>query len=159
MYPFNGWKKIFQNIYKIYYEDYVIKQKIEKTKHVLGYGADKFVLEVDLIGKILFKVDGYNCIRFFEEILETDLLKHITIPEENRERFFQLYPIRELPEIDPFFAYRKFNNNESTIMDFFSILIKKYKRYIDKYNNENLEYPYPLIFILEDSQNIDEVNS
>jgi hypothetical protein len=61
-------------------------------------------------------------------------------------------------EIDPFFTPRKFNNNESTIQEFFAILIKKYKKFIDGQMNENLENLYPLIFVLEDCQYIDEVS-
>ena len=75
MYPFNGWKTIFKTIYGIYHKEYIIKHKLPKENYQLGIGENKITIEVDLIGKILFKVDGYNCIRFIEEILEVNLLK------------------------------------------------------------------------------------
>lgn len=59
--------------------------------------------------------------------------------------------------IDPFFAFRKFDHKEYNIQDFFAKLIKKYKTFIDSFHNKNLENPYPLIIVLEDSQHIDEV--
>jgi hypothetical protein len=42
-------------------------------RHEVGYGPDKMAIEVDIIGKMLFKVDGFNCIRYIEEILEVDI--------------------------------------------------------------------------------------
>ena len=89
--------------------------------------------------------------------MHLDVFKHIFIPEDIKEKFFKCNPIDKLEEIDPFFFFRKFNLNEFKIQDFFAKLIKKYKIFIDTFHRENLENPYPLIFVLEDSQHIDEV--
>ena len=68
--PFNGWKTIFQQIYYSYNNLYIIGKKIENTVLEISVGSEKIKLEVDIIGKLLFKIDGYNCIRYLEEILE-----------------------------------------------------------------------------------------
>ena len=84
------------------------------------------------------------------------MFNHIHIPIQEKEIFFKYYPIKELKEIDPFFVNRNFNNNEATIQRFFAKLIKKYKKFMDQ-NNEGLNEPLPIIFVLEDSRYIDEV--
>lgn len=74
MYPFNGWKTIFKQIYSIYYKEYILKQKIENTTYELELGSETISIEVDLIGKILFKVDAFKSIRYLEEILEVFII-------------------------------------------------------------------------------------
>ena len=74
LYPFNGWKTIFIQIYKIYYEQYIIGHKIENTTYEIETDEEEtFKIEVDLIGKILFKVNAFRCIRYIEEILEVSI--------------------------------------------------------------------------------------
>ena len=71
--PFNGWKTIFKQIYNSYYNQYIIKHKIDLEKLEVKFGSETFEIEVDLIGKILFKIywrniRGINCLildRFF----------------------------------------------------------------------------------------------
>jgi Cdc6-like AAA superfamily ATPase len=70
--PFNGWKTIFKQVYNSYFNKYIIKNKIQFEKFEVNYGSETFIIEVDPIGKILFKVDGYNCLRYIEEILEVN---------------------------------------------------------------------------------------
>ena len=72
--PFNGWKTIFKQIYRIYHEEYIIKHKIEFINYEVDEGYEKFTIKLDLIGKILFKLMSFNCIRYIEEILEVFFL-------------------------------------------------------------------------------------
>jgi Cdc6-like AAA superfamily ATPase len=72
--PFNGWKTIFKQVYNSYYNQYIIKHKIQLEKLEVKFGSDTFLIEVDIIGKILYKIEGYNCLRYIEEILEVNFL-------------------------------------------------------------------------------------
>ncbi len=72
--PINGWKTIFKQVYNSYYNQYIIKHKIQFEKLEVNFGSETFLIEVDPIGKILFKIEGYNCLRFIEEILEVNAL-------------------------------------------------------------------------------------
>jgi len=74
---------------------------------------------------------------------------HYTLPNDaNFEKFFF---IRNLDKRDTFFTARKFNKSEKTICNFFLHLIKRYAAFLQQ---EKL----PLIFVIEDCNQIDEVN-
>lgn len=74
---------------------------------------------------------------------------HYTLPnDDNFEKFFF---IRNLEPRDTFFNSRKFNKAEKTICNFFLHLIKRYLQFLQQ---EKL----PLILVVEDCNQIDEVN-
>ncbi len=74
---------------------------------------------------------------------------HYTLP--NDKNFSKFYPIKILEPREAFFAARKFNNAEKTICTFFLHLIKRYLQFL---HQEKL----PLVLIVEDCNQIDEVN-
>ena len=51
---------------------------------------------------------------------------------------------------------RKFDKNEAAISKFFCKLLKRYRKLLDSYSSEE-QYKYPLIFVIEDCNLIDEV--
>ncbi len=71
---FESPKTIFKQVYNSYYNQYIIKHKIQLEKLEVKFGSDTFLIEVDIIGKILYKIEGYNCLRYIEEILEVNFL-------------------------------------------------------------------------------------
>jgi len=75
---------------------------------------------------------------------------HYTLP--NDAIFEKFFFIRNLEPRDTFFTARKFNKAEKTICNFFLHLIKKYLQFLQQ---ERL----PLILIIEDCNQIDEVNN
>ena len=77
--------------------------------------------------------------------------RHFDVP--NNHSFQLLFKVKELPdERDPFFKSLSFEEIDKQICQFFVKMIKKYQDLLIK------KVRAPIIFVLEDCHNIDDVN-
>jgi class 3 adenylate cyclase len=136
--PMNGFNKIFKKIYHI-----ITATKLKSAKRKYSED-DKTYRSRDTIGDLLIKSESCSRIRYIEEILKTDLSKHY---ETNTV-------IPKLPLRDEFFESRKIIElgGDSKIVEFFVLMVKKYKEILE------LQYIPGLIFVIEDTQYIDELS-
>jgi len=146
--PLNAWRKIVKRIYDILKENFTTKISVKKKME-----GETFSLNCDIIGEILLDSDTYGYINYINEILEADLKDHI----ESNPKFEKYFSVTELPQIDNFFEPRKFAGMEKWVCSFFLRLIETYHMFINESQKKQNLLHYPLFFVIEDSQIIDEV--
>jgi len=146
--PINGWKTILTDMYQI-----LKAQNVGKMKFTLKQDGEKYEFNCDSIGKIILENLSYSYINYLNEILDTDLKVHY----DSNPKFEKNYFIAPLPERDAFFDPRKFDKFEKYVIDFFFGLVKLYSIQINETSKQS-NLNYPLVFVLEDCQAIDEVN-
>ena len=147
--PFNAWKAIFKEIYSILKE--TSKPKV-KTNRI--YDGESYEIMCDRIGMLMFDSEAYSSSNYISEILETNINVHFDVSP----KFAMDYVILPLPEIDNYFEQRKFEGLEKPILTFFFNMIKQYHTELNESQNLQNFLSYPLIFILEDANCIDEVD-
>lgn len=143
--PFNGFNKIFKEILKnfILFDPQLAKMK--EMKHKIG--GDETIILCDFIGEILFESNCYYYQKYIEEILEINFSDHLAIVK-NKNLYETTIKIIEIQEVDVYFKRRDFKNFQKGIAKFFLILIKRYIEIIK----------FPLFFIIEDCQVIDNIS-
>jgi len=149
--PLNAWRKTVKKIYDILKESSQLKYSYKKK-----FDGEKYEFNCDAVGQILIDSDSYSYINYINEILDADIKKHF----DSNLKFENNFIIADLPPIDNFFEPRKFNGIEKCICNFFTKLITSYHQLVNSSQgqgqNNNISN-YPLIFVLEDCNIIDEV--
>ena len=143
--PFNGFNKIFKEILKnfILFDPQLAKMK--EMKHKIG--GDETIILCDFIGEILFESNCYYYQKYIEEILDINFSDHLAIVK-NKNLYETTIKIIEIQEVDVYFKRRDFKNFQKGIAKFFLILIKRYIEILK----------FPLFFIIEDCQVIDNIS-
>ena len=147
--PVNGWKTILTDIYQILKEQNKVKSKFTQK-----FDREKYEFNCDQIGKILFETEIYSYMNYLNEILDADLKIHF----DQNPKFEKNCIIAPLPERDHFFDQRKFDKIDRLIIEFLLRLIKLYNQQLNEQQTLSQNFlGYPLIFVIEDCQAIDEV--
>jgi len=154
--PMNGWRNILKDIYNLLKET-----NKTKTKFVKKFDKQVYEFTCDGIGKLIFETESYSFLNYLNEIFEVNLNDHFEI---NTKKFSEEYLMAQLPVIDYFFEQRKFDTFDKYIINFCVELIKLYHSELSgAINQSQIPTPqdkflnYPLIFVIEDSNCIDEV--
>jgi class 3 adenylate cyclase len=141
--PLNGFSKSLKEMYQLIQPNLLSRKP---TKFQLG--TDFVQIECDAIGELIINNDCISCVKYLEEILETNLSSHYSLPTEN-PFFKQFFAVKEISPRDTFFESRKIEN-KSSIVNFFASLIKFYQ--------DACISKFPIIFVVEDAHSIDELS-
>ena len=133
-----SFKKMFQSLLNV--------NNPERKKYQIGKG---FFIEGDLIFNLVYSTDNFKNIHYIEEILDYDLSSHYSIIKSKPKDVYNEIKDLEKPG-DPFFFVRNYESNKTQISKFFLNLVFKYQKHILK--------DKPLIFIIEDSQDLDSIS-
>ena len=147
--PLNGLRKIVKRIY-----DIIKSERTTKVPFTWKSDGEKYEFNCDLIGQVFIESESYSYINYINEILETDLRKHF----DQNSKFETNFIVTEIPVIDNFFEPRNFKNIERFVCNFFVRLIIAYQQLINENNKERNVLFFPLLFVIEDCNIIDEVS-
>lgn len=152
----NGFSKILREIYffLLCFGKDIVSNKPNSLKKIKL--EDNSEVNCDVIGRCLFKKNSISYVKFIEEILETDLSCHYNIVSN-----FGIN-IEECKVGDRFFDRVKCDlRSELPICNFFGELVKMYFKVMNNYYEPNKiknKTGVPLIFIVEDTQSIDDLS-
>ena len=136
----------FQTSFKKMFQSLLNVNNPERKKYQIGKG---FFIEGDLIFNLVYSTDNFKNIHYIEEILDYDLSSHYSIIKSKPKDVYNEIKDLEKPG-DPFFFVRNYESNKTQISKFFLNLVFKYQKHILK--------DKPLIFIIEDSQDLDSIS-
>ena len=136
---------------KMFYELTELRDK-DPNKRKYFQIRDGLYVHGDAIFNLIFITDNFRNIRYIEEILDYDLTIHYSIVVVNKKNKVTIDELKPL-EIsgDPYFFVRDYEKIKNNLATFFLLVMVKYQKHV-------LKGKLPLIYIVEDCQQLDSLS-